>query len=131
MGKLMGRCYSLRKSTSNSIRCSRTKTSASGGSAPLAALRPLALAARDDIAHVATESGGAAAGRFAWVDGVLVRAMEQGACFFMLRARVLVLPREMRHRLCSGAWLVLDNVNLCASSVLDRMNPLLEVRDIP
>ena len=38
------------------------------------------------------------------------------------------LSREMRRRLRAGAWLVLDNVNLCASSVLDRMNPLLEAR---
>ncbi|KAL9073027.1 MAG: hypothetical protein Q9157_004900 [Trypethelium eluteriae] len=40
--------------------------------------------------------------RFAWVDGILVQAMEQ------------------------GRWLVFDNANLCSSSVLDRLNPLLE-----
>ncbi|RDL37384.1 Midasin [Venustampulla echinocandica] len=40
--------------------------------------------------------------RFEWVDGVLVKALEQ------------------------GDWLVLDNANLCSSSVLDRLNSLLE-----
>lgn len=40
--------------------------------------------------------------RFGWIDGILIRAMEQ------------------------GKWLVLDNANLCSSSVLDRLNPLLE-----
>ncbi len=40
--------------------------------------------------------------RFQWVDGILVRALEQ------------------------GDWLVLDNANLCSSAVLDRLNALLE-----
>ena len=40
--------------------------------------------------------------QFEWVDGLLVRAL---------------------HR---GDWLVLDNANLCSSSVLDRLNSLLE-----
>jgi midasin len=40
--------------------------------------------------------------RFEWVDGILVEALEQ------------------------GKWLVLDNANLCSSSVLDRLNGLLE-----
>ncbi|KAK0622968.1 hypothetical protein B0T14DRAFT_476182 [Immersiella caudata] len=40
--------------------------------------------------------------RFEWLDGVIVRAVE------------------------TGAWLVLDNANLCSASVLDRLNPLLE-----
>jgi midasin (ATPase involved in ribosome maturation) len=40
--------------------------------------------------------------RFEWVDGVLVKALEQ------------------------GNWLVLDNANLCSASVLDRLNSLLE-----
>lgn len=43
--------------------------------------------------------------RFEWLDGVIVRAMEQ------------------------GKWLVLDNANLCSASVLDRMNSLLERPD--
>ena len=41
-------------------------------------------------------------GRFVWVDGPLVMAMQR------------------------GDWLVLDNANLCNPSVLDRLNPLLE-----
>lgn len=40
--------------------------------------------------------------RFEWVDGILVKALER------------------------GSWLVLDNANLCSSSVLDRLNSLLE-----
>jgi midasin len=42
------------------------------------------------------------AARFEWVDGVLIKTLEQ------------------------GKWLVLDNANLCSSSVLDRLNSLLE-----
>jgi midasin len=40
--------------------------------------------------------------RFQWVDGILIRALEQ------------------------GNWLILDNANLCSSAVLDRLNSLLE-----
>ena len=39
---------------------------------------------------------------FQWVDGILVQAMEK------------------------GYWLHLENVNFCPSSVLDRLNPLME-----
>ena len=39
---------------------------------------------------------------FQWVDGVLARAMTE------------------------GSWLLLENVNLCPSSVLDRLNPVME-----
>ena len=40
--------------------------------------------------------------RFEWVDGVLIKALEQ------------------------GKWVILDNANLCSPSVLDRLNSLLE-----
>lgn len=40
--------------------------------------------------------------RFRWVDGSLIKAIQE------------------------GHWLVLDNANLCSSSVLDRLNSLLE-----
>ena len=40
--------------------------------------------------------------RFQWVDGVLINALKR------------------------GAWLVLDNANLCSPSILDRLNSLLE-----
>ena len=40
--------------------------------------------------------------KFEWVDGLLVRALQ------------------------NGQWLILDNANLCSSSVLDRLNALLE-----
>lgn len=46
------------------------------------------------------------AARFEWVDGILVRALEE------------------------GKWLVLDNANLCSPSVLDRLNSLLEPNGI-
>ena len=39
---------------------------------------------------------------FEWVDGILIKALR------------------------AGQWLVLDNANLCSSSVLDRLNSLLE-----
>ncbi|CAG8438258.1 2742_t:CDS:10 [Acaulospora morrowiae] len=42
------------------------------------------------------------AGRFEWIDGVLINA------------------------LLNGHWLLIDNANLCSPSVLDRLNPLLE-----
>lgn len=42
------------------------------------------------------------ASRFEWVDGTLIQAMEK------------------------GEWILLDNVNFCSSSVLDRLNSLLE-----
>ncbi|KHJ30857.1 putative denitrification regulatory protein nirq protein [Erysiphe necator] len=40
--------------------------------------------------------------QFEWVDGALVKALEE------------------------GQWLILDNANLCSASVLDRINSLLE-----
>ena len=43
-----------------------------------------------------------AAARFEWVEGMLIQALK------------------------NGCWLVLDNANLCGSSVLDRLNSLLE-----
>jgi midasin len=49
--------------------------------------------------------GGAApaAGRFEWVDGVLLKAAVK------------------------GEWVLLENANLCSPTVLDRLNPLLEI----
>ncbi|KAI9276342.1 P-loop containing nucleoside triphosphate hydrolase protein [Umbelopsis sp. AD052] len=41
-------------------------------------------------------------GRFEWIDGVLINALEK------------------------GLWLLIDNANLCNPSVLDRLNPLFE-----
>ncbi|XP_043927744.1 midasin [Protopterus annectens] len=45
---------------------------------------------------------GCSHGTFEWVDGMLVEALK------------------------SGDWLLMDNVNFCSSSVLDRLNALLE-----
>jgi len=56
----------------------------------------------EEIAVILRESSRAERARFEWVDGVLVDALNQ------------------------GKWLVLDNANLCSSSVLDRLNSLLE-----
>jgi MoxR-like ATPase len=61
----------------------------------------LALARELDGAG-ADAASGKAVGRFEWIDGVLIEALE------------------------TGAWLLIDNVNFCPPSVLDRLNPLLE-----
>ena len=45
-------------------------------------------------------------GQFEWIDSVLIEALEK------------------------GYWILLDNVNLCSSSVLDRLNSLLEVNGV-
>ncbi|XP_068087248.1 midasin [Hyperolius riggenbachi] len=45
---------------------------------------------------------GQSSGTFEWVDGMLVQALQ------------------------NGDWLLMDNVNFCSSSVLDRLNALLE-----
>ena len=50
----------------------------------------------------AGERGPSAVGQFEWLDGVLLTALEQ------------------------GEWLLLENVNFCEPSVLDRLNALLE-----
>src|SRR5205814_3359908 len=56
----------------------------------------------EEINVVLQKSNRAERARFEWVDGILVDALEQ------------------------GKWLILDNANLCGSSVLDRLNSLLE-----
>ncbi|KAH9525004.1 AAA ATPase midasin [Bulinus truncatus] len=48
------------------------------------------------------KSGVGGGGTFEWVDSVLVRALQD------------------------GHWLLIDNVNFCSASVLDRLNALLE-----
>lgn len=59
--------------------------------------------AQKDLQHL-TEAEGArnSTVNFRWADGILVSALEK------------------------GHWLHLENVNLCSSSVLDRLNPLME-----
>ena len=56
----------------------------------------------DEIEEAAQLERNNTKARFEWVDGVLVNALND------------------------GAWLVLDNANLCSPSVLDRLNSLLE-----
>ncbi|KAJ3005956.1 AAA ATPase midasin, partial [Thoreauomyces humboldtii] len=58
-------------------------------------VRILTSSYKDAVAH-------GTQGTFEWVDGTLIKAMEE------------------------GHWILLDNVNLCPASVLDRLNPLLE-----
>ena len=55
------------------------------------------------VEEMVAEAQRAKTARFEWVDGMLIRAVEE------------------------GKWLVLDNSNLCSPSVLDRLNSLLEV----
>lgn len=82
----------------------------SGGSsfaAAVAACRTRATANLAALAQAAapsdaTSSAAPQRGAFEWVDGALVEAMER------------------------GEWIVVDNVNFCAASVVDRLNPLLE-----
>lgn len=57
---------------------------------------------RVDLGNALEEVRAASLARFEWVDGLLVKAVQQ------------------------GKWLVLDNANLCSASVLDRLNSLLE-----
>ncbi|GBG32276.1 Midasin [Hondaea fermentalgiana] len=54
-------------------------------------------------AELAASKSGSLLGAFEWVDGTLVRAMER------------------------GDWVVLNNANLCNPTVLDRLNPVLEM----
>ena len=56
----------------------------------------------DECDNIIQQSFETKKARFEWVDGILVKALKQ------------------------GQWLVLDNANLCSSSVLDRLNSLLE-----
>ena len=56
----------------------------------------------DEVIRLMSARAETETARFQWVDGLLVRALQK------------------------GQWLVLDNANLCSSSVLDRLNSLLE-----
>ncbi|XP_057664406.1 midasin [Diorhabda carinulata] len=51
---------------------------------------------------IKTEGSLNAGGKFEWVDSVLIKCLQD------------------------GSWLLIDNVNLCSSAVLDRLNALLE-----
>lgn len=55
-----------------------------------------------EIEHLNRRSLNDNRGRFEWSDGILIKALQR------------------------GQWLVLDNANLCPSSILDRLNSLLE-----
>eukprot|EP00850_Spirogloea_muscicola_P001971 SM000007S20931 [mRNA] locus=s7:964636:998915:+ [translate_table: standard] len=61
-----------------------------------------AIELRAELCALREAAGLSNVGRFQWVDGVLLKALER------------------------GDWVVLDNANFCNPSVLDRLNPLLE-----
>ena len=56
----------------------------------------------DELHRIMLQSSEDTRARFEWVDGILMKALQE------------------------GSWLVLDNANLCSPSVLDRLNSLLE-----
>lgn len=58
--------------------------------------------AADNLDRILQQSSEENRGRFEWVDGILVKALQE------------------------GSWLILDHANLCNPSVLDRLNSLLE-----
>ncbi|KAJ1660165.1 AAA ATPase midasin [Dispira simplex] len=57
---------------------------------------------RSRLTRIRTMESQDVRGRFEWIDGVLIQALEQ------------------------GHWLLIDNANLCNPSILDRLNGLLE-----
>ncbi len=57
---------------------------------------------RSSLERLKTVEKGSVAGCFEWMDGLLIRALEE------------------------GDWILIDNVNFCNPTVLDRLNPLLE-----
>lgn len=75
---------------------------AAAGSVPPSEVEAWAREVRSELEAVESAAAGALQGRFEWVDGTLLQAVE------------------------AGAWLVLDNANFCSASVLDRLNSLLE-----
>ncbi|CAG8521267.1 1922_t:CDS:2, partial [Scutellospora calospora] len=56
----------------------------------------------DKVTSLKSKENEPVAGLFEWVDGVIIKALQ------------------------NGHWLLIDNANLCNPSVLDRLNPLLE-----
>ncbi|KAJ9076840.1 AAA ATPase midasin [Entomophthora muscae] len=66
------------------------------------ALQAAVDAAQQAVSALAELEGSDTCGRFEWVEGALIEAME------------------------NGHWFLIDNANLCHASVLDRLNPLLE-----
>eukprot|EP01132_Coremiostelium_polycephalum_P002326 gene2326-2870_t len=57
---------------------------------------------KSQIERLKTIEKDSVTGCFEWIDGLLIKALE------------------------TGAWIVIDNVNFCNPTVLDRLNPLLE-----
>mmetsp|Transcript_2552 Transcript_2552/g.9614 ORF Transcript_2552/g.9614 Transcript_2552/m.9614 type:complete len:5361 (-) Transcript_2552:2473-18555(-) len=59
-----------------------------------------------ELSHIIDLIEKGSEGKFQWSDGMLIEAMEQ------------------------GEWVVIDNVNFCSPSVLDRLNSLLEPQGV-
>ncbi|KAM9966569.1 hypothetical protein ACTFIR_006789 [Dictyostelium discoideum] len=57
---------------------------------------------RQQIQRIKSIEKESVTGCFEWIDGLLIKALE------------------------TGAWILIDNVNFCNPTVLDRLNPLLE-----
>jgi len=64
--------------------------------------RAMLASVRTDLEHLQLLNVKRVTGSFEWIDGTLIQALEQ------------------------GHWLLIDNVNFCNPTVLDRLNPLLE-----
>lgn len=79
------------------LQLAHNKLRGPSGAADRSEIRDLLEASRIEVARSVSCTTG-----FEWVDGVVVRAAQL------------------------GHWLVVDNINLCAASVLDRLNSLLE-----
>jgi len=96
------RASSSRAASSRAARAHESAHESAHGRSLAASLPRRAASVRRQLREAAELVVGGARGRFVWVDGPLVTAMEE------------------------GSWLLLDNANLCNPSVLDRLNPLLE-----
>uniref|UniRef100_V5GS24 Midasin n=1 Tax=Kalmanozyma brasiliensis (strain GHG001) TaxID=1365824 RepID=V5GS24_KALBG len=91
----------LPESLSQAIEAVQAAAGPVGGESLNAAIEE-ALAVATQMAQSSADTQ-KATGRFEWIDGPLLRALQE------------------------GHWLMLDNANLCSASVLDRLNSLFEV----
>ena len=101
-----GRAASSRAASSRAVRAHESAHESAHGRALAASLPRRAATVRRQLREAAELVMGGARGRFVWVDGPLITAMEE------------------------GSWLLLDNANLCNPSVLDRLNPLLMIASL-
>lgn len=104
----LGDCAQLAAQLLRAVERFNLHTSSLPTTFDVAQLRAFSEQATKDAAAAADGTAGGAAGktteagRFEWVDGKFLEAVEH------------------------GGWVILDNVNLCEPTVLDRLNPLFE-----